>query len=131
MFLLSQNVKRQSFRQFMNLSIPAIIWIATLMSTSHKTMASMDTTNNPISQKITNHQPFNNKQFKQDVLEEIQSFIDKHASVPPPSNLDYTNQKAWQFLQGLANSRTFVQKYWHKQPLLLRNRELQNMDHGG
>lgn len=27
---------------------------------------------------------------------------------------------AWKFLQGLANSPTFVRKYWQRKPLLIR-----------
>jgi hypothetical protein len=33
---------------------------------------------------------------------------------------DDKGQLAWRFLRGMANSETFVKKYWHQRPLLIR-----------
>jgi hypothetical protein len=33
---------------------------------------------------------------------------------------DDKGQLAWRFLRGMANSKTFVEKYWHQRPLLIR-----------
>ena len=35
--------------------------------------------------------------------------------------------KAWQFLKSLSTSSTFVRKYWHSKPLLLRSHEISSV----
>jgi hypothetical protein len=48
-------------------------------------------------------------------LDDVNAAI--HDSSP---SKELVGQTAWKFLRGLANSRTFVNEYWHKRPLLIR-----------
>ena len=48
-------------------------------------------------------------------LEDVQSAI--HDFDP---DTEEKGQQAWRFLRGMANSKTFVENYWHQYPLLIR-----------
>ena len=67
-----------------------------------------------------------------DILNEIQtSTTDDNDNADMPIDLQYNNHNAWKFLKGLSNSPTFVKQFWHKQPLLLRAKDLEETNTGG
>ena len=103
----------------------------------HSVAITLGEANTPVSGQSINN--LKDDPDRLSLLGELTSFVN-HEDTSAPEELhvssairDYNPEdlnegtKAWQFLKSLSASSTFVQKYWHAKPFLLRSHEISSI----